>query len=206
MPAKHIACSECGTIVPNPSGKRKTCSDRCRATRTRRIAADKKRASHTAHPPELKEASEGLDPERREDILGEVLRAEAAPVIREEIGDHLQSLVQQVVGLAPKALAALELALASSDARVASRAAEILLKYTMPPADKDRDNEGGNVEINFTLPRAPDEHTDEETIEVQACDVCNVEKPLTEFVDGSTRCGECHAAIRAQVEERFHIG
>lgn len=138
--------------------------------------------------------------------MGDIIRAEATPILREEIGDKIGELVQQVVGIAPKALAALELALTSSDARVSSRAAEILLKYTMPTADKDFDKDGGNVEINFNLPRAEGEEQEGEAVELQACDVCSVEKPMNEFVDGSTRCKECHDALRAQVEERFDIG
>ncbi|WP_281783725.1 hypothetical protein [Sinimarinibacterium flocculans] len=141
-----------------------------------------------------------------DNLLGEIIRAEATPVIREEIGDAISSLVQQVVGIAPKALAALELALASSDARVSSRAAEILLKYTMPTADKDRNEDGGNVEINFNLPRAEEDAQEGEAVELQACDVCDVEKPLKDFVDGSTRCTDCHEKLRAQVEERFDLG
>ncbi len=205
MAANHIPCSECGLVVPNPGGKRKTCSDKCRAKRARRLKQQPTKLGEALHDPDLRTAKQ-LDPERVDNLLGEIIRAEATPVIREEIGDAISSLVQQVVGIAPKALAALELALASSDARVSSRAAEILLKYTMPTADKDRNEDGGNVEINFNLPRAEEDAQEGEAVELQACDVCDVEKPLKDFVDGSTRCTDCHEKLRAQVEERFDLG
>lgn len=143
------------------------------------------------------------------DEITKVMREELRPVVREAISDDVLRAIQNMLGLAPRAVELLHEDLESEDSTIRQRAYTLLLKYTVghPAALRAADGEDRKLEIELTLPRPeaealePAPATDE--IELLECDMCHVTKDATEFVAGSTRCQTCFDDWRANVIERF---
>ncbi len=203
-------CSECGASLTGRPPQTKTCSDNCRSRRSRRI----RRANTQVE--EFAEANNAGAAEiaaivRREapDVVTRVMKDQLQPIVREALTEDVLQAISNLVGLTPRAVAALDADLDSEDATIRQRAYTLLIKYTVghPSLVKPSDAEAGSqLVVNFNLPRpAEDETTDqiEHVTELQVCDMCHEEKDASEFVTGSARCQPCFDEWRAKVLAEF---
>jgi predicted nucleic acid-binding Zn ribbon protein len=201
-------CSECARIIPP---ERKTCSDPCRSKRSRRLRRERKANAlaaleHTRlaeHQQALADVVAGKVP----DVANEVMKEELRPIVRDSItGDVLNSL-KALVGLAPQAIAALALDLQSPDDQRRQKAYELWFRYTVGQqklhSPDDAADGARNISIHFDMPR-PDDGSEEaitdEAVELRECEHCAIEKPLHDFIEGSTRCQLCHESLLADVQ------
>lgn len=206
-------CSECPNSLEGKPVQAKTCSPTCRSKRSRRLKRQHKEAGEAkALPEHQKEISERVRGEA-EDVAHKVIEEEIRPVVRESITADTLAAIGKMVALTPTAVAALQEDLSSEDAVVRQRAYTLLLKYTVghqaivrPPEEE----KGGNITVNFDLPRPGDtpasvdgdtEILDAESVELKECDLCETEKPVTEFVANSLRCLSCYEAQQDRATE-----
>lgn len=210
-------CSECGNPIVKKGPTAKTCDDKCRAKRSRRLKkarADGGRASAMPeHQQELAARAEG----EIQDAVKDVARAELVPVVRAAITEDTLRAIQSLVGLTPQVVSALEQDLASEDDVVRQKAYTLIIKYTMGhPAivRAEEGTDGKQLIINFGLPRpeaaderanAPSEGRTEEPVdgtgvEIRQCDKCGADRPLADFVAGSYRCQQCYDAQQAEAQ------
>lgn len=206
-------CSECGKSLEGLAASAKTDSPKCRSARSRRIGRIKKQNAETAH----------LDPEQRElrsiveneleDQAKEVAREELRPVVREAMTEDVMRSIQSLVSLTPRVVEAISEDLDAEDPNVRQRAYSLIARYLF---GKDtlvapQDGSPSGLVVNFQLPRPGDEATvDSETTgpdaiidanEVRTCDLCEQEKPVSEFVSGSDRCQTCFDNLQAKTAE-----
>jgi hypothetical protein len=182
-----------------PAGsKAKTCSDRCRSKRSRRLKRARSENGGDRH---------GTTQVPKE-LQSKVLEEELRPVAREAITQDVRNSIKRLMGLWPLAAKAIEEDLQSSDPILRQRAYQTLARYTVgqTPLVADEGEGGQGITVHFNLPR-PDapaptaEPVEQKAIpapaaEVRQCLVCERDKPLEDFVDGSDRCSECHAALK----------
>lgn len=203
MAAPDIACSECGTVVPNKSGIRKTCSQRCRAKRQRRLARLNKESSERASlSPELAALRAAID-DKAGDELHKLIQDEAKPFVREALNEQVVAHLQKMIGLVPAAIEAVAADLLNPDPKLRAKAYELILKYSLgnPSVAPDKADDHGPVTVNFNLPRSEaDVVVDATSEEVKPCEICGKEKPESEFQDGSERCVQCFNEMRDNVK------
>lgn len=208
MPMTHYErrCSECENSLAGKLPSTKTCSDRCRNARSRRLAKENAREV----PPEQKLA-QALTGEYK-DAAHEVIQQQLAPVVREAMTEDVLSAIQSLVGLTPAAVRAIEQDLGDEDSTVRQRAYTLLLKYTVghPAVVQARDADPNQqMVVHFNLPRPNAEVTydvdaDDFTVtELRVCDECQKEGPVSDFVGASDRCRECYDKRQADVLARF---
>lgn len=202
-------CSECPNPLAGKSVQAKTCSEKCRSARSRRV----KRANRKVE--EFAEANNAGAQEiaaivRREapDVITKVMKDELRPIVREALTEDVLRAVEQMLGLTPRAVELLAADLESEDSTVRQRAYTLVTKYTIghPALLRPEDGAGaGQITVNFALPRPDDteEVIEVESEEVRTCDSCNTEKPEHEFVAGSDRCRTCFEEQKAAVLEAF---
>lgn len=190
-----------------PGGK--TCSDSCRAKRSRRLRKQQKeRGKESALSPAQREITDRVS-DTAPDVAHRIIEEEIRPLVRESITEDTLRAIGDMVALTPGAVEAIREDLASTDAAVRQKAYTLILKYTVGhqaivrPPDEDRTQP---LEIHFNLPRpgqAVDVDADVvDATEVRTCDKCSEEKPLTEFVAESERCVTC---FEEQQEEATRI-
>lgn len=187
-----------------------TCSDKCRAKRSRRERRANRQVEEFAQANNAG-AQEIAAIVRREapDVVKKVFNDEIRPIVREAINEDVLRAIEGMVGLTPAAVAALQEDLESDDATIRQRAYSLVIKYTVghPALVKDDITREQNMTVNFNLPR-PDEadlaaHNTEAT-ELRECDMCREDKVWPdEFEAGSTRCKECHAEFTAKIRAQF---
>lgn len=194
-------CSECPNPLTGMGPLAKTCSPKCRSKRSRRLKRQLKEAGEAkAMPEHQKEITERVRGEM-DDIAHKVIEEELRPVVRETITQDTLKAISDMVGLTPRAVAAIEDDLASEDPVIRQRAYTLVMKYTVghnaivQPEDKDTTQP---LVVNFELPR-PELPNRPDTIEAEAvevpdtesreCDTCHQMK--TDFIAGSDRCTEC---------------
>lgn len=217
MAARSRVCSECPNRLldedgnPKPSGT-KTCSKSCRQKRSRRMAAQKKRAGqqspHAVPVQPLREAVAG----EVKDAIHSTAVEELRPLVREAMTDNVLDAIKTMVGLTPRAIEVLEEQMASTDETIAQRAATLFLKYTMgnpsvapPPSEKAPTP----MSVTFNIPRPGDttppgpaqQHGD--PVELRECGDCSQHKPDDEFVSGSDRCQACFDELQQDIVARF---
>lgn len=153
---------------------------------------------------------------KREDVIREAFVDELRPVVREAIDNDAIRAIQGMVALAPSAVLVLEQDLQSNDPLVRSKAAAMVVKYTLgnpnvaPPRQA---NDGGLTIINHmpdAVAPAVDDPAQPEAIvadatEVKRCDTCRLDKPVDDFPAGGPRCQVCLDDRKAAVEEAFGI-
>lgn len=206
----HRRCSECGESLQGKPITAKTCGTSCRAKRSRRLKRQAKEAGEAkALPEHQKEISERVRNETA-DVAHKVIEEEIRPVVRESITTDTLAAISKMVALTPTAVAAIAEDLAADDAVVRQRAYTLIMKYTVghhalvQPEDKDK---GGDIHVNFNLPRPKPAEVDaeveevQEAVEVRECDSCQQEKPETEFVANSSRCEECYEKQQERVQK-----
>lgn len=197
-------CTECGELLlQGSSPKRKTCSTNCRSKRSRRLKRVNNRSEQQTLPPELARIADITHDDTAE-IAHRVIQEEIRPVVREAITEDVLRSIKQIVALTPKAIEQIEADLESEDGYVRRKATEQVLKYTIGHQallTKDDTANEKQLVVHFNLPR-PDGEPEvvdvdvEEVSETHICDTCGADKPVSEFVDNSTRCSTCHDEIR----------
>lgn len=199
-------CSECENFLPAGSiASRKTCSANCRAKRHRRLAAQRKKASHVA-------ADQRQIPQDWKDVLEdvghEVAKEELRPVVREALTEDSMQSLQKMVKLLPGVVEELQRDIHHEDEVVRQKAHQMVLRYTLghekalPPDDKAPTG----LTVNFTMPRpdataevsATELPVDADADELRICDTCQEPKPLADFFQGALRCRSCVAAFQAR--------
>ncbi len=158
-------------------------------------------------PEHQKEITERVRHEQA-DVAHKVIEEEIRPVVRESITQDTLKAISDMVGLTPRAVAAIADDLASEDAVIRQRAYTLIMKYTVGhqaivrPPEEDKSQP---LTVHFELPRpaAPESEPDLDPVEDEAqdlkeCDLCHINKPLPDFVSGSDRCKECFDAQQAK--------
>ncbi len=202
-------CSECGKSLAGKPVHAKTCCDNCRSYRSRRIRRTNSEQEHFEE-----EQGAGADEVRaivrREatGIVSRVFKEQLEPIVREAIDEDVMRAIAAMVGLTPRAVELLGEDLESEDSTVRQRAYTLVTKYTVghPALVKSDEESKGPLTVNFNLPRPDEEPAGPVVLEdepARACDMCNSEKPESEFAAGSSRCQDCFDEWRAKVLERF---
>lgn len=205
-------CSECGGSLAAKGPHAKTCSDSCRAKRSRRLKRGK---GGLELPDEMKAVSEAVRNEVP-DIAHDVIVEELRPVVREAMTEDVLRSIHQLVALTPTAIAALAEDLQSDDPVIRNKATTLTLKYTLGhpalirPDDADP---GKQLVVNLNLPRPEqpeivgDETHEGEAVEdadeVRTCDKCLATKSIGDFAADSYRCTECWESQRSDVLARY---
>jgi hypothetical protein len=211
MPPVRV-CSECGDPISGRSVTSKTCSSRCRNKRSRRIRRENRDAQqfieqHHDGAQEIRAIVRHEAPDEIKKVMNEELR----PIVRESLTEDVLRAISDMIGLTPRAVAALSRDLESEDPLMRQRAYSLCIKYTIGhPALLQRDDTdaGKQLTVNFGLPR-PDEQPEQqadaeaEAEELALCDMCQAMKPVSEMVAGSTRCQECFEDWKANIIEQF---
>lgn len=208
-------CSECSKPLDGKGPHAKTCSPTCRSARSRRLKRQKVEAAEAAAAtPAARELAARVRGEQQ-DQLHKVIEEELRPVVREAITEETLRAIGQLVGLAPRAVAAIEDDLASEDATIRQRAYTLLIKYTVghsaivPPIEQDKSQA---IVVNFDLPRPEPTHVESlaeqdepgeitDAAEVKTCDICGVEDTPDKFAANSNRCLDCYHKQQARAEE-----
>ncbi len=202
----HRVCSECGgPLGDNP--KQKTCSDKCRGDRSRRLARSKKKGGPRADQTGFQALAPAAGAVAVEDVARDVLREELAPVVREAITEDALRAIQKLIALTPEMVDKLATDLRSTDDVVRQKAYTLGLRYTIghgsivpPPGDADP---GNKLTVIFDGMARPDfdAPADAEVVEeTRTCNGCGAEKAADQFVGHSDRCTDCHEALRARAE------
>lgn len=204
-------CSECDELLPRGS-KRKTCTDACRAARSRRKAkADKERRRAAAklgreqqRPTEAISDTLDVVSGNLPDIANEVAKEAMQPIVREAITDDVLSAVNRMMGLAGTAVDSLGEDMKDADPKIRQKAYDLWFRYTVgnkAVASEEAENSGQMV-VNFSMPRPGDDQApsvEGEAVEMRPCDLCGEDKPPNEFVASSDRCLACHADQQSKV-------
>lgn len=209
-------CSECGASLASKGPRAKTCSDKCRKDRSRRL----KRAGDEGDPlrgPEHYRQLARYVHNEEPDMVRDVVREELRPIVREALTEETLHAIKDLLGLAPMAIAAIRDDLANDeDPGIRHRAAALVTKYTIGHAAlvQPKDTEPNQqMVVHFALPR-PEANSEAgvvgtvvaeptEVVDVKTCDECSVEKPADQFVAASNRCSDCYEARRARVIAQF---
>ena len=194
-----------------------TCGDVCRKKRSVRMReSNLKDGGLTVRVAEKQEI---------QDVAREVMKEELRPVVREALTEDALRGVRDLLGLLPTAVESLKDDLAGEDAVLKQRAATLVVKYTLGHpalvrADDTADTK--QIVVNFALPRPgvlPDQvdgtsngqvlglgEAEGEAEELRKCELCSIEKGVSQFAEDSYRCLECHEELRRKVLERVGAG
>lgn len=197
-------CSECRTPIEQRAPSAKTCGDRCRDKRRRRLKAAEGQAN-------LIEINAARDIARFDVADAEIRKAVATqlgPIVRDAIDENVMEAVARIVHLTPQAVDVLEAQLSDENPTIQQRAATTVVKYTIghPALVRPPDEKPAEFVVNIGLPR-PDSTEPEVPlsaehaiiVEYRVCDSCGTEKPDADFVAGSDRCHDCFNKIRREV-------
>lgn len=223
----HRLCSECGTPLESDSPVAKTCSDKCRSRRSKRLRRErgelppvnpdqsKTPALLKPHQAALRDRIDG----RTDDAIHEELSKALGPVVREAITDDVLRSIQSAVGLVPSALTAIAEDLAGDDLPLRHRAAQLLLKYTLgnaAVAPTEEATEGKQIIVQFEGMSRPESHAPDppDVVEAEAtevlpldentqneCERCHETKPLSDFVEASDCCQACFDKQQEQMKK-----
>jgi len=210
--AAPLICSECGKKLP-PGSKttRRTCSDKCRAERSRRIREGHARAQEEA----LEEVQVTTTAQKAmgraitaniDDRIHKVLDRELGPIVREHITEDVQRSIAALLGMMPLAVNAIMEDLAQEDSYDRrQKAYTLLMKYTAghPKLITDADPTPPSVTVVFPGMERP-EGVPEATLadDVFECDACaEVQSVDQRAAPGADRCKTCHENLQARRHE-----
>lgn len=184
-----------------------TCSDSCRAKRSRRLRAIKRDEENYAETHGLTgdEVRLAVRRELTPDVISTAAQEVVTPLVREAITEETVRAIKDLVGLTPLAVTAIEKDLTHKNAMVRQKAYSLLLKYTVghPAVVQPEDTAPApGLTVNFNMPRPGDPDTEDEPVdadEIRECDICHAEKPAAEFEGDSDRCKECFANLKIDV-------
>lgn len=188
-------CTEC----PNPvTGRKITCSDRCRSRRSKRQRETL--ASGRDVPTLVTDEAERLAQEE--------LRKQIVPVVREALTEEVLRGIENLVGSVPKAVEVATGLLDHDDEEIRYKAAALILRHTtgnkqvVPDVN---DSVDPNMTVIFNVPQQERTGVIElggaaanGAVETKECDSCFEHKPLTDFESGSDRCTQCFNGMRAK--------
>jgi predicted nucleic acid-binding Zn ribbon protein len=204
-------CSECWDSLKGKPVHTKTCSDKCRARRSRRLAREKREAGALKALPEHQKDIAARVRRQTPDAIRTVAQEELRPVVREAITEETMRAIQQMVGLAPAAIEALAADLVSPSEKIRQGAAKLILQYTVGNAPSPEDDAARNLTVHFDLPRpeqTQEQIDDPEVIDAEVvdeptktCDSCGADKPVTSFVANSDRCSSCYEEQRKRADQ-----
>lgn len=206
-------CSECPNSLAGARPGTKTCSNKCRQTRSRRLRRAKREEEQFVENNGVA-AQEIAAMVRREtpDYVKNVIQHELQPIVRDALTEDTLRAIKSLIGLTPRIVELIAQDLESDDDVVRQKAYTLVAKYTVGhPAMVQPDQTGlqGQMVINFGLPR-PDAEAiaqvdapDAEAVELKTCDMCREDKPEPEFVAGSDRCQACFDNWRETVMGQF---
>ena len=195
-------CSECPNTLRGKPPTAKTCSAACRSKRSRRLKRQAKEAGALKALPEHQKEIAARVRGQMSDVAHDVIETELRPVVREAITEETLRAIQQMVGLTPLAVEAIQEDLASDDPVLRQRAYSLVMKYTVGHGaivTPESDDKTRPLQVNFNLPRPEEEQpataeVEAEAVETKVCDLCGADKPVIEFVAASDRCKSCHRA------------
>ena len=197
-------CLICGKSLAGKSPKALTCgpAHQKALSRRREREREKDRASAGRGADSIDELT-SLVNAKTQDAVRAAFVEELRPVIREAIDQDAVRAIQGMVGLAPAAILVLQQDLASTDPILRSKAAALVVKYTMGNAlvTPPRADQGEKLVIINQLPRpeavAQDEllpgeaNIEAEATELRRCDTCRLDKPVDQFPADGPRCAQC---------------
>ena len=204
-------CSECGDSLAGHRPGSKTCSNKCRQTRSRRSRrAKREHEEFEQRNPEGAREVAAIVRREAPDVITRVMKDQLAPIVRDAITEDTLRAIQRMLGLTDRAVQLLELDLENEDPTVRQKAYALVMRYTVghpalvQPADTAA---GGQMVVNFNLPRpddpSPGTEDTPEQIEMKVCDMCQETKTTPEFVAGSDRCTECYESWRTTIIREF---
>lgn len=219
MASPRRRCANCGKPLEGRPNQ-KTCSPACRAALKRTRDRTNKRqelralaAVETEFPAEGPDEVQAAIQRRRDDVIREAFVDELRPVLREAIDEDVIRAIKGMVGLAPAAILALKQDLESGDAVLRSKAASLIIKYTMGNnlVTPTREGSQGGLTIINQLPDAPqaavletgqtedviDAEVDEDD-DARRCESCRLPRPASDFVGDAPICNHCLADRRAR--------
>lgn len=222
MPAKLCSEPGCGNVLRDkhggpPVSGQMTCGRSCRDKRPRRLKREKAErdaqlAKNRELPEHLKPISDIVNREVA-DITNKVLKAAIIPIVQEALTPDVLAGLGKLVALLPDAIDALGEDIRGEDPDLRQRAYTLLLKYTagnttIAPAPTEK--AASPMTVVFEMPRPGDAakpvltHVGhEEIVEIRDCVECEATKPVTEFVDQSTRCLMCQKVLEDMIATRF---
>jgi len=202
-------CLICGKSLAGKSPKAITCGPAHQKALSRRRAKQREteRVSAGRGADSFDEVV-SLVNTRTQDAIRAAFVEELRPVIREAIDQDAVRAIQGMVGLAPAAILVLQRDLNSSDPILRSKAAALVVKYTMGNAlvTPPRADQSDKLVIINTLPRpdaplpTPIEATSDE---LKRCDACRLDKPKDDFPGDGPRCFTCLAERKEAVISAF---
>ena len=202
MPRPRV-CSECGASIAGRAAQARTCSEKCRKRRSKRLS-DANRGGPKHDPEHIRTVREVVRGER-DDVLDRTVQEELRPVVREAITEDVLRAIEEFVALTPAVVKAIAEDLNSDDATIRQKAYALVARYTLghPALVPDDVSESKALTVHFNLPRPDGSEPDavEAAVEAQAteyktCDMCGEEKAETAFIAGSDRCADCYAKQR----------
>lgn len=197
-------CSECGASLAGKSPSAKTCSERCRATRSRRRRGEVKQA--------VGRELTGPDDFGGTSAIQKAISQELVPIVRDAIDDQVVEAIGKLLALTPAAVKAVEEDLNSADAVLRQRAYSLVVKYTVghPALVKPTSDEAPDFNVYIGLPRPEDAAVEATAIEdvveeTKICDVCGQEKLASEFASNSDRCRACFELQKTKILAEFGL-
>ena len=209
-------CLICGKSLAGKSPKALTCSPAHQKalSRRRQRETEAQRASAGRGADSFDEVV-SLVNTKTQDAIRAAFVEELRPVIREAIDQDAVRAIQGMVGLAPAAILVLEQDLRSDDPILRSKAAALVVKYTMgnPMVTPPRGDTGDKLVIINQLPDGHHPAIDATTEDVQPaqiegaetkrCSACRLPKPLDQFDGDGPMCDQCMAERREAILGSF---
>lgn len=202
-------CSECSSSLSGSRPGTKTCSNKCRLARSRRLRRSKREEEEfVERNPEAAQQIAQMVRRESPDYVKNVIQNELQPIVRDALTEDTLRAIKSLIGLTPRIVELITMDLESEDPVVRQKAYTLVAKYTVGhPAMVSADQTGmqGQMIVQFGLPR-PDaipELVEAEVEEFKTCDMCGEDKLASEFVAGSDRCQACFDNWRATVMQQF---
>ncbi len=217
MGAPQRRCLNCGKPLlggPNQRACNASCRQQLKRKRDRRAQTElRKRDAAMASAPGALAARDDSNSDvseligrKQEDVVREAFVEELRPVLRSAIDAGVIKAIESMVGLAPAAVSALQDDLEGDDPYARSRAAALVVKYTMgnPHVTPAREDNKPGLTIINQMPDAPAPFIDADledapSGDLKRCDTCRLDKPVEDFPADGPRCAQCMEERKAAV-------
>lgn len=145
---------------------------------------------------------------RPDDLLGEVMREELRPIVREQITNETLHAIQNLVKATPIMVEALIRDMQHPDPIVRGKAVNTVARYTLGHNAIVTPPEQTAAKMTVVFPGMVRPGQETEAVEVPAepskpreCNSCHQTKDADQFVEDSDLCRSCFEARRAQLAE-----
>jgi len=209
-PNLHRVCTECGKQLLTTNPRAKTCSQKCRNRRSRRLAAER-RAQELAER-QINPAVDGVGTaavaKADGDLLARVMQEELRPVVRENITQDTLRAIQRLVALTPLMVEAMGRDLQHPDPQIRQRAYTVGMRYTLghsaivtPPEEASRQTMTVIFDGMVRPGQEPAPELEAPPVDTapRICNSCDETKPADQFVEHSDRCKTCHDELHARM-------